>query len=111
MSANGHSLENRLPLLVTGVTGVAGWAAFRLFRARFPRQVIGVRAPKTPMDGEGIVALAAEDRRGLAELCRTYRFRSVLNAVGNCALKSCELDPAMAERLNVDSAAAVVAAA
>jgi dTDP-4-dehydrorhamnose reductase len=33
----------------------------------------------------------------------------VLNAVGNCALKSCELDPTMAHTLNVASAANVVA--
>ena len=35
---------------------------------------------------------------------RRHRFRSVLNCTGNCALKSCELDPAMARRTNVDSA-------
>src|SRR5205085_1577478 len=34
---------------------------------------------------------------------------SVLNCVGNCALKSCELDPAMARQLNVDSAATIAA--
>src|SRR5207248_3091759 len=44
----------------------------------------------------------------LGELFDAYRFRSVLNAVGNCALKSCELDPAMAQRLNVDSAQNIV---
>ena len=32
---------------------------------------------------------------------RKYRFRSVLSCGGSCALKSCELDPAMAERVNV----------
>jgi dTDP-4-dehydrorhamnose reductase len=35
----------------------------------------------------------------------------VLNAVGNCALKSCELDPAMAQTLNVASAANIIACA
>jgi dTDP-4-dehydrorhamnose reductase len=59
------------------------------------------------MRGEGIVALDAEDKSGMAELFRQYRFRTVLNAVGNCALKSCELDPAMARSLNVASAEAV----
>jgi dTDP-4-dehydrorhamnose reductase len=36
-------------------------------------------------------------------LFRRHRFRSVLNCTGNCALKSCELDPAMAKLLNVES--------
>ncbi len=38
-----------------------------------------------------------------------HGFRSVLNAVGNCNLKSCELDPSMAQALNVASAAAIAA--
>ena len=33
-----------------------------------------------------------------------FGFRSVLNCVGNCALKACELDPIMARIVNVDSA-------
>src|SRR5262249_45139406 len=61
--------------------------------------------------GEGIVPLDVEDVGGLRDLFRAHRFRSVLNCVGNCALKSCELDPAMARQLNVDSAAAIVAIA
>jgi dTDP-4-dehydrorhamnose reductase len=43
----------------------------------------------------------------MAELFRQYCFRTVLNAVGNCALKSCELDPAMARLLNVATAEAM----
>jgi dTDP-4-dehydrorhamnose reductase len=103
--------SRRLPLLITGVTGVAGYAALRHFQSLFPGQVVGLRPPKTPMPGRDIVPVAAEDRRTLEELFRVWRFRSVLNAVGSCALKSCELDPAMAERLNVGSAEAVAAAA
>jgi dTDP-4-dehydrorhamnose reductase len=36
-------------------------------------------------------------------LFKHYRFRSVLSCGGSCALKSCELDPAMAHRVNVAS--------
>ncbi len=98
----------RLPLLVTGITGVAGYNAFHNFRHRFPGQVIGIRPHRTGrLTGDGIVALDADDVDGLHDLCREYRFGSVLNCVGNCALKSCELDPAMAQRLNVVTAEAI----
>lgn len=95
----------RLPLLITGITGVAGYNAFWSFRHQFPGQVIGIRPRQTiRLRGDGIVALDADDARGLRDLCRTFRFGSILNGVGNCALKSCELDPEMARRLNVDTA-------
>jgi len=48
-----------------------------------------------------------EDPAGLRELFRRHDFRAVLNCAGNCALKPCELDPAMAWQLNVASAAAI----
>ena len=98
-----------LPLLVTGITGVAGFNAFRHFRHLYRGKVIGIRSWQSwRLTGAGIVAMNAENHDGLRELFRTYRFRSVLNCTGNCALKSCELDPAMARRLNVDSAVALV---
>jgi dTDP-4-dehydrorhamnose reductase len=101
---------SRLPLLITGITGVAGYNALHHFQRRFPGQVIGIRPRRTwQLTGEGILPLDVEDRRGLRELFHTYRFRSVLNCVGNCALKSCELDPAMARQLNVESAINIVA--
>src|SRR5438477_5838528 len=98
----------RLPLLVTGITGVAGYNAFHFFRHRFPGRVIGIRPRQTfRLTGAGIIALDADDVAGLRDLCREYRFGSILNCVGNCALKSCELDPAMARRLNVITADAI----
>lgn len=102
-------LSHRLPLLVTGVSGVAGFNAFHYLHARYPGQVIGVRPQQTyKLTGPGIVALDAEDETGMRTLFDQYGFRSVLNAVGNCALKSCELDPAMARVLNVASAAMLI---
>jgi dTDP-4-dehydrorhamnose reductase len=102
-----HShLTSRLPLLITGVSGVAGWNAFPYFRRRCPGRVVGIRPTATwRLVGDDVIGLDTEDRAGLHALFERHRFRSVLNCTGNCALKSCELDPAMARRTNVDSAA------
>jgi dTDP-4-dehydrorhamnose reductase len=103
-------LELRLPLLISGITGVAGFNALHYFQKRYPGDVIGIRPRQTwRLTGEGIIALDIEDAAGLTELFSTYRFRSVLNCIGNCALKKCELDPAMAYQLNVESAENIVA--
>ncbi len=96
----------RLPLLITGITGVAGYHALFWFQKRYPGQVLGIRPTKTwQMVGPGIVAMDTEDQEGMRGLFRQYGFRAVLNTTGNCALKSCELDPEMAQRTNVSSAA------
>ncbi len=103
---------SRLPLLITGVSGVAGYNALFYFRARFPGCVVGVRPPQTwQLAADDILPLDTEDLAGMAALFERHRFRSVLNTTGNCALKSCELDPAMAERTNVVSAANLAATA
>ena len=85
-----------LPLLITGVSGVAGYNALHWFQARHPGQVIGVRPPATwQLTGPGIVPLDTEDPACYVEqLFSEHRFTAVLNTTGNCALKSCELDPA-----------------
>src|SRR5438067_1380259 len=99
----------RLPLLITGVSGVAGYNALAYFQERYPGQVIGVRPRQTwQLVGPGIEALDTEDRDSMTAHFRRHGFRSVLNTTGNCALKSCELDPAMAERTNVISAGNLV---
>jgi dTDP-4-dehydrorhamnose reductase len=101
-----------LPLLITGISGVAGYNAFYHFRRRYPGGVLGVRPTATwQLTGDGIVGLDTEDRAGLEELFGRHGFRSVLNCTGNCALKSCQLDPAMAWRTNVLSVINVAAVA
>jgi dTDP-4-dehydrorhamnose reductase len=101
-------LTHCLPLLITGITGVAGFNALHYFQKRYPGQVFGIRPQRTwRLQGEGIIPLDIEDRRGLGALFARHRFRSVLNCLGNCALKSCELDPAMAQHLNVTSAVTI----
>ncbi|MDA7980555.1 MAG: sugar nucleotide-binding protein [Pirellulales bacterium] len=91
-----------LPILVTGIAGVAGYNAFAYFRAKYAGQVIGTRRKDLwRLDDDGIEACDAEDRDTLAKLFDKYKFRTVINTVGNCRLKHCELDPELAERLNV----------
>jgi dTDP-4-dehydrorhamnose reductase len=84
------------------VTGVPGYNAFAYFRERYGEAVIGQR-PKVNwrLVGPGIVPCDLEDAREIHELFENYRFKSVLNCGGSCALKSCELDPIMARRVNV----------
>lgn len=96
--------EPPLPLLITGLTGVAGYNAFRYFRSRYPGQVVAIRqTSKWPLAGSGIVPCDAEDRDALKRLFDQYRFAGVLYCAGNCALKSCELDPTMAWRINLSA--------
>jgi dTDP-4-dehydrorhamnose reductase len=92
-----------LPLLITGIAGVAGYNALHYFQARYPGRVIGIRQRDNwRLTGPGIVACDAEDHSGLRQLFDQHRFASVLSCAGNCALKKCELDPAMARRINVE---------
>src|ERR1043165_4171405 len=92
-----------LPLLITGISGVAGYNALPYFLARYPGQVIGIRQRDNwRLTGPGIEICDAEDQPRLEELFDKYQFAAVLDCAGNCALKSCELDPAMAWRINVE---------
>ncbi len=92
-----------LPLLITGVAGVAGYNAMSYFQARYPGQVFAIRQRDNwRLTGPGILPCNAEDRDELARLFAEHRFGAVLNCAGNCALKSCELDPDMAWRINVE---------
>ncbi|MFK8112518.1 MAG: NAD(P)-dependent oxidoreductase [Rubripirellula sp.] len=91
-----------LPMLITGIAGVPGYNAFHHFRSMYGDQVIGIRQSSMwPLKGDGIVACDVEDQQGLTRLWDEYRFASVLNCAGCCRLKSCELDPEMATRVNV----------
>jgi dTDP-4-dehydrorhamnose reductase len=93
-----------LPLLITGVAGVAGYNALHHFRRRYPGQVIAIRRTDNwPLRGEGILACDGDDKDQMRRLFDRHQFRSVLNCEGTCKLKSCELDPAMAQRVNIDS--------
>ncbi len=91
-----------LPMLITGIAGVPGYNAFHYFRERFGDQVIGIRQSSMwPLAGDGIVPCDVEDERTVAALWDQYQFASLINCAGSCRLKSCELDPQMAHRVNV----------
>jgi len=95
--------EPPLPLLITGVAGVPGYNALSYFRAKYPGQVVGIRQEDNwRLTGPGVVACNAEDRRRLGRLFDEHQFAAVLDCAGNCALKPCELDPALAWRINVE---------
>lgn len=90
-----------LPMLVTGLPGVPGWALFRHFSALFPGKVIGIRPQaNTDVKADFVYPLDAEDFDGLRALFETHRFRSVVDASGNCALKACTADPRLSRMLN-----------
>jgi dTDP-4-dehydrorhamnose reductase len=92
-----------LPLLITGISGIAGYNALPYFRRLFGDAVIGIRQRDNwRLAGPGIAICDAEDRDTLAALFDRHQFRAVLDCAGNCALKSCELDPTMAWRINVE---------
>lgn len=95
--------EPPLPLLITGIAGVAGYNAFNYFHAKYPSRVFGIREVQNwRLAGPGVVACNAEDHEGLARLFEEHQFAAVLDCAGNCALKPCELDPALAWRINVE---------
>jgi len=99
------SLPSFLPLLITGVTGVPGYSAFKYFHAKYPDHVTAIRPVRYwPLREKGIIPLDIEDRKGLATLMKQKRFKSVLNGAGSCALKSCEMNPVLAYRVNVQAA-------
>lgn len=101
--------ESPLPLLVTGVAGVAGYNAFHYFRRKYGNQVVGIRRKDNwPLRGEGIVACDGDDRASLSRLFDQHQFAAVLNCEGTCKLKSCELAPDMARRVNIDSVTALL---
>ena len=74
--------------------------------------VIGIRQSSMwPLKGSGIVACDLEDATSVNRLWEKYQFASVLHCAGSCRLKSCELDPIMAHRVNVTGTENVLAAA
>ena len=86
-----------------------GYNALDYFRAKYPGQVFGIRqADNTRLVGPDILACSAEDRQGIARLFDRYRFAAVLDCAGNCALRACEHNPALARRINVDGVANLV---
>ena len=53
------------------------------------------------MSGDGIIGCDLEDVGSFKKLLADNQIKTVLNCGGSCALKACELDPDMADRVNV----------
>ena len=91
------------PILVTGTAGVAGFGALRYLQARYPGNVFGIVEERNrDVDAPDVYRCNVENRTRLGELFRRHEFKTVLHCAGNCALKPCELDPALARRINVE---------
>lgn len=94
--------EADLPLLIAGVAGVPGFNAFAQLRKKYGDQVIGQRTTRNwPIQRTGMIACDVEDTPNFVQLLKRHRVKTILNCGGSCALKSCELDPKMAARVNV----------
>jgi len=95
--------SGHLPLLICGLAGVPGYNAFSHFREKYGNQVSGQRPVKNwPLRGDGIVGCDLEDSDSFRRLLEEKQIKTLLSCGGSCALKSCELDPEMAERVNVN---------
>lgn len=93
-----------LPLLICGVAGVCGFNAFNAYRLEYGEQIIGLRTTRNwPIQRPGIVPCDVEDTTAFIELLQQRQVKTILNCGGSCALKSCELDIEMAQRVNVEA--------
>ena len=92
-----------LPLLITGLPGVPGYNFFHYFRKYFGDQVIGIMPTHTVgLEGPGTCRINAEQTTALEQLFSTYKFKTVVDASGCCALKSCEYNPQLANLVNYE---------
>jgi dTDP-4-dehydrorhamnose reductase len=90
-------------LLITGISGVAGTNALPYFRANRTGPVFGLKQPDNDqIHGPDLLTANAEDRHAVRRVLEEQKIGAILDCAGNCALKSCELDPAMARRVNVE---------
>jgi dTDP-4-dehydrorhamnose reductase len=103
-------IREPFPLLVVGLPGIPGYNSFFFFKKLFPGQVTGIVPPnaldqfmaKVGEETQGLITLDPEKLEELEILFSGTPFRTVIDASGWCALKPCELDPALGRRLNID---------
>jgi dTDP-4-dehydrorhamnose reductase len=97
----GSTLSDKFPLLITGLPGVPGFNSFFYFRKKYGAAVIGIKPAHTvELDYPGVYGISAEHEDALERLFATYKFKTVIDASGCCALKSCEYNAPMAELVN-----------
>ena len=96
-------MSTPFPLLITGLAGVPGFNSFFFFRKKYGARVIGIKPAHTEgMDYAGVYAVSAEHKAALKRLFAIYGFKTVIDASGCCALKSCEFNPPLAHLINCD---------
>ena len=99
----------QLPLLITGLAGVPGYNAYLHFQKRLGSGLVAIRPRNNwRLQGDGVLACNIEDQQAMDALWERYQFGSVLSFGGSCRLKACELDPAMADRVNVSGTKNIV---
>ena len=102
-AATAGTLGDKLPLLVTGLAGVPGLNSFFYFRKKYGMATVGIKPGHTAaLDYPEVFGISAEDRVDLDRLFDAYRFKTVIDASGCCALKSCEYNPRLARLINED---------
>lgn len=105
--------SDRFPLLITGVAGVIGYNAFAAFKKRYPEpgKVVGIRqgqrGPAVRQE-DGLIFCDVENRTVLGTLFADRRFKSVIHSGGTCALKSCQLNPDLGWKMNLDGMSSVL---
>ncbi|MCP4716421.1 MAG: sugar nucleotide-binding protein, partial [Deltaproteobacteria bacterium] len=95
--------HEQLPILISGLAGVHGYNTFYYFKKHYPGQVCGIRPVQTrSLMDDDIHIINGEDLQSLQALFRAHRFRTVIDASGCCALKSCEYNHELARTVNID---------
>ena len=90
-------------MLITGLPGVHGYSCFHYFRKRLGDEVIGIKPAHTvELEYPGVFGISAEHTEALEQLFGTYRFKTVIDASGCCALNSCEYNPQLAALINCE---------
>jgi dTDP-4-dehydrorhamnose reductase len=93
----------KLPLLITGLPGVHGYNCFYYFRKQLGDEVIGIKPAHTvELEYPGVYGISAEHTEALERLFSRYQFKTVIDASGCCALKSCEYNPQLAAQINCE---------
>lgn len=95
---------DRLPLMIAGVAGVPGYNGFFHFQKKYGDSILGTRPQRNwPLSQPGIFGCDLEDADQAKRFIDDHGIRAIWSCGGSCALKSCELNPEMAYRVNVQS--------
>ena len=91
-------------ILVTGVTSIHGWPIYRrLAQSVAPKQLFGIRPPKTAVpSGPQVRSFCITDRHSLQKIRDQFRPTHLVHCAGVCDLDVCEDRPDWAYSINVE---------